>query len=150
MNSAQLAELVARDAADGVGQQVVRALIVRADRALLLRRPKHEFRGGVWEMPGGKVEPHDCDLLAALRREVHEETGLAVTGFTRYLAAFDYINRKGRYVRQHTWSVTVAGERVRLTEHDAYTWTNARDTHPISPEDRDLIHRHAQRGRTPL
>lgn len=149
MNSAQLAELVARDAADGVGQQVVRALIVRADRALMLRRPKHEFRGGVWEMPGGKVEPHDCDLLAALRREVREETGLAVTGFTRYLAAFDYINRKGRYVRQHTWSVTVAGERVRLTEHDAFTWTNARDTHPISPEDRDLIHRHALRGMTP-
>ncbi|SFS82454.1 NUDIX domain-containing protein [Saccharopolyspora flava] len=146
MNSAQLAELVARDTADGVGQQVVRALIVRADRALMLRRPEHEHRGGVWEMPGGKVEPHDRDLLAALRREVHEETGLAVTGFTRYLAAFDYVNRKGRYVRQHTWSVTVTGERVRLSEHDAYTWTNARDTHPISPEDRDLIHRHALRG----
>ncbi|TWF95685.1 NUDIX domain-containing protein [Saccharopolyspora dendranthemae] len=143
MNSAQLAELVARDAADGVGQQVVRALILRSDRALMLRRPDHGFRGGVWEMPGGKVEPHDCDLLEALRREVREETGLDVTGVTRYLAAFDYTSRKGRSVRQHTWAVTVAGERVRLTEHDAYVWTNAHDTHPISPEDRDLINRHA-------
>ncbi|WP_406690863.1 NUDIX domain-containing protein [Saccharopolyspora sp. ID03-671] len=150
MNTAQLAELLARDTADGIGQQVVRALIVRDDRALLLRRPKHEFRGGVWEMPGGKVEPHDRDLLAALRREVHEETGLAVTGFTRYLAAHDYINRKGRSVRQHTWSVTVSGGNVRLTEHDAYAWAHARDARAISPEDRDLITRHAGPGGPPL
>ncbi|MEV4646671.1 NUDIX domain-containing protein [Saccharopolyspora sp. NPDC049426] len=150
MNSAELAELIARDAADGIRQHAVRALIIRAGKALMLRRPRHESRGGVWEMPGGKVEPHDCDLLDALQREVREETGLAVTGFTRHLAAFDYVNRHGRCVRQHTWSVTVTGEHVRLTEHDAYTWTNAHDTHPISPRDRDLISRHAVRGPTLL
>lgn len=32
---------------------------------------------GLWLQPGGHVDPEDADVLAAARREVHEEAGIA-------------------------------------------------------------------------
>ena len=37
----------------------------------------HHKKLGIWVQPGGHVEPTDDDLLAAARREVFEEVGLA-------------------------------------------------------------------------
>lgn len=54
----------------------VRAMILdEEDRICLVR---HSYAPG-WHMPGGAVEPGET-LHQALVREVHEETGLAVTG----------------------------------------------------------------------
>jgi len=46
-------------------------------RVLLAKRPDHAHQGGLWEFPGGKVEPGE-DVVAALRREAHEELGVEV------------------------------------------------------------------------
>ncbi|WP_031468593.1 NUDIX hydrolase [Sciscionella sediminilitoris] len=45
-------------------------------RLLLIRRG-HEPECGRWSLPGGRVEPGETDS-AAVRREIAEETGLAV------------------------------------------------------------------------
>lgn len=37
----------------------------------------HHAKLGIWVQPGGHVDPDDDDVLAAARREVHEEVGLA-------------------------------------------------------------------------
>ena len=42
---------------------------------LLARRPQHLHQGGLWEFPGGKVEPGE-DIRTALDRELHEELGI--------------------------------------------------------------------------
>lgn len=47
-------------------------------RLCLSRRPDHKHQGGLWEFPGGKVEPGES-AHAALARELHEELGLTVT-----------------------------------------------------------------------
>jgi 8-oxo-dGTP diphosphatase len=59
--------------------EVVCALIEdAAGRLLVARRPAHKHLGGLWEFPGGKVEPGE-DAAAALVREIREELGCEAT-----------------------------------------------------------------------
>ncbi len=57
--------------------EVVAALICRDDRFLICRRPPDKARAGLYEFPGGKVEPGET-LAQALRRECAEELGIEI------------------------------------------------------------------------
>ncbi len=52
------------------------AMIDRDNRVLLAQRPKGRAHAGLWEFPGGKVEPGETPE-AALMREMSEELGVA-------------------------------------------------------------------------
>jgi ADP-ribose pyrophosphatase YjhB (NUDIX family) len=54
----------------------VGAVIFRGEEVLLVRRGQEPAKGS-WSLPGGVVELGE-GLVAAILREVHEETGLAV------------------------------------------------------------------------
>jgi 8-oxo-dGTP diphosphatase len=51
------------------------ALIDADGRVLLAQRPEGKPMAGLWEFPGGKVEPGETPE-AALIRELHEELGI--------------------------------------------------------------------------
>ncbi|WP_019962472.1 (deoxy)nucleoside triphosphate pyrophosphohydrolase [Woodsholea maritima] len=51
---------------------VAGALVDPDGRVMLSRRPAHKAHGGLWEFPGGKVEPGESPQ-AALVRELREE-----------------------------------------------------------------------------
>ena len=53
------------------------AVIERRGRYLICRRRAGSFLGGYWEFPGGKRKPRES-WEACLRRELHEELGIAV------------------------------------------------------------------------
>lgn len=53
------------------------ALIDSAGRVLLQRRRLDRAHGGLWEFPGGKVEPGESPESAALR-EIEEELGVTL------------------------------------------------------------------------
>ncbi|WP_254425100.1 Nudix family hydrolase [Rhodanobacter sp. B04] len=48
-----------------------------AGRVLLAQRPPGKHLAGMWEFPGGKLEPGETPL-AALARELHEELGITL------------------------------------------------------------------------
>jgi len=51
------------------------ALVDVDGRVLLAQRPEGKSMAGLWEFPGGKVEPGETPE-AALMRELHEELGI--------------------------------------------------------------------------
>ena len=51
------------------------ALIDGDGRVLLAQRPEGKSMAGLWEFPGGKIEPGERPE-AALIRELHEELGI--------------------------------------------------------------------------
>jgi len=55
----------------------VGVLIDAEGRFLLTSRPPGKVYAGYWEFPGGKVEPGET-VEQALRRELHEELGIAI------------------------------------------------------------------------
>ena len=57
--------------------RVVAAVVRRGDQILVTRRKTDAERGGLWEFPGGKVEPGEQEP-EALCREIREELGCAV------------------------------------------------------------------------
>jgi 8-oxo-dGTP diphosphatase len=56
---------------------VVAAIFNLHGQVLIARRPTHVHQGGLWEFPGGKVEPGES-TLGALRRELFEELAIRV------------------------------------------------------------------------
>jgi A/G-specific adenine glycosylase len=60
-------------------------IIWRNEKFLICKRPTGGLLGGLWELPGGKVEPGESLEIAA-EREIREETGLAVQA-TDYIGA---------------------------------------------------------------
>ena len=63
------------------------ALIDRDGRVLLTRRPEGKKMAGLWEFPGGKLNPGETPE-AALIRELNEELGIDVA--SNCLAAFAF------------------------------------------------------------
>ncbi len=53
------------------------AVIVKNNRVLISKRPEHVHQGGLWEFPGGKIEPGET-LLSAMEREIQEELAIKV------------------------------------------------------------------------
>jgi 8-oxo-dGTP diphosphatase len=58
---------------------IVSALVRRDGRILLVEEREAGDPSSTWMLPGGRVEANET-LLEALRRELHEETGLVVIG----------------------------------------------------------------------
>ena len=52
--------------------EVVAAIIYKDDKFLIAQRNLKKSQGGLWEFPGGKIEPGET-REDALKREIYEE-----------------------------------------------------------------------------
>ena len=62
----------------GIILVVAAALLDSDNRVLLAQRPAGKSMAGLWEFPGGKIEPGESPE-AALIRELNEELGIDIT-----------------------------------------------------------------------
>jgi len=120
---------------------VTAAALIDADgHVLVQQRPQDKSMAGLWEFPGGKVEPGETPE-ACLIRELHEELGietetacLAPAAFAseplgdRHLILLLYICRKWRGI-------------PRAIEASGLKWVRPLELHqlPMPPADKPLI-----------
>ena len=115
---------------------VVGAAIVRDARVLAARRTAPERLAGMWEFPGGKVEPGETDAQA-LVRELQEELG--VTAVVGDRVGPELVLGDSAVMRVYLATLT-AGEPV-AHEHDALRWLTADelDDVPWIPADAPVL-----------
>jgi len=104
---------------------------------LLVRRAGGELTfPGLWEVPGGGVEPHET-ILDAVVREVKEETGLVVGKIIRCCDVEDFQGRRsGRAIRKWQFEVEIGGEGEEVVvvdpvEHDEFRWVREEEVQEL-------------------
>jgi 8-oxo-dGTP diphosphatase len=116
------------------------ALIDPDGRVLIAQRPPGKGMAGLWEFPGGKLDPNEAPE-AALIRELKEELGIIVR--EACLAPFTFASHQ--YPDFHLLMPLYVCRRWEGTpsalEHSALKWVRPRElsTYPMPPADLPLI-----------
>lgn len=98
---------------------VIAILRNSANEILVAQRAAHKHQGGLWEFPGGKVEPNET-FEAALYREIYEELGVTILQakpFMQYIHAYP-----DREISLHVWWVESFSGEVCGKEGQAIQW----------------------------
>jgi len=106
--------------------QVVGAAVVRDGRVLASRRTGPAHLAGMWEFPGGKVEPGETDEQA-LVRELAEELG--VTAVVGERVGPELVLSETAVMRVYL-ATLVSGE-PELTDHDEHRWLSADELYDV-------------------
>ncbi len=127
--------------ARGKGRIQVAAGALRdgAGRVLVTRRPEGAHQGGLWEFPGGKLEPGEPVQLA-LARELREELGIEVRSARPLIRIHhDYGDRQ---VLLDVFLVTEYTGRPRGLDNQALDWMlpASMDARGFPAADRPIIH----------
>ena len=98
--------------------RVVAAIITDGERILATQRGYGAFKG-MWEFPGGKIEPGE-EPGQALRREIMEELQLEID-IQRFVSTVDY-EYPDFMLNMDCYLCKIAGGNMTLTEHQAAKW----------------------------
>lgn len=99
----------------------VKALVVKDNKYLFVKRAADSsFFPGLWDLPGGKVEPGE-ELGKALAREVREETGLSIEP-NKTMQEF-LVTEKATDIKLTVFSTKLFPGKVKLSkDHSAFAW----------------------------
>lgn len=110
-------------------------VVVRSGEILAMRRSGLKVGAGLWEATSGRIEPGE-EPIAAVRREISEETGLQVHVHPRPVDT--YAAKRGAepmivIVFRADW---VEGEVSRSDEHDDHRWVTVDEFAELTTLDR--------------
>ena len=116
--------------------RVLAAVIRRGDTYLVCQRPAHKRHGGLWEFPGGKLEPGES-LLEAAGREMSEELGVVVSKVDALL--FSVADPGSEFLIEFV-PTAIQGEPKAL-EHSELRWLSLHElpSLPLAPSDRRFV-----------
>ena len=120
---------------------VVAVALLDADgRILLGQRPAHKHLGGLWEFPGGKIEPGETPEAAVIR-ELHEELGIDIRASCLAPLSFVSHTYETFHLLMPLYVCRQWHGKVTSKEGQALAWVPAnklRD-YPMPPADEPLI-----------
>jgi len=119
-------------------QKVTAAVIEEGGRVLIARRKAADRFGGLWEFPGGKLEPGEAPE-AGLRREILEELGVE-TRIGGFLGAFPYDSSR-LSIELLAYRVSIERGELRPVDHDEIVWARPVDLpgYEFTEPDRPLV-----------
>lgn len=104
-------------------------------KILLARRAQGRF-SGLWEFPGGKLQPNESEP-DCLKREIWEELGLEITVgdfFTRNDHTYPFVK-----ISLIVWKALCQDEKnIRLRDHDSIIWIDIHELENFSLTDADI------------
>jgi 8-oxo-dGTP diphosphatase len=107
---------------------VAAGVVVEGGRVLVTRRKQGAHLAGLWEFPGGKVQPGE-DPRAALERELREELGIDVVAGEIVDVTFHRYEEAGKTLLLLFFEATrrEGSPDPRAIEVDAFDWALAGD-----------------------
>lgn len=120
---------------------VVAAALVDSDgRVLIAQRPEGKQLAGLWEFPGGKVEPGETPEIALIR-ELEEELGIVVK--QACLAPFVFASHtyESFHLLMPLYLIRRWQGEPEAREHAALKWVRPNDMgqYPMPPADDPLV-----------
>jgi len=118
--------------------EVTAAIVMDQGRILIAQKESTHKLAGLWEFPGGKMEPGETPE-ACLQRELAEELGIQVdiTGFFHEYT----FPLQSTTLHLRGYRAVVTGGRLTLHEHDDARWVTVSELqgYRFVPSDQELV-----------
>lgn len=116
--------------------KVVGAAVIGADNKVLICRRSGKSASGMWEFPGGKVEPTESEE-EALSREFLEELGVPIAVGAHLATGFQVSG--GIFIELNVFEARLVGKSPSTSsDHDALEWVNVSQLGEYSFPEADL------------
>ena len=103
--------------------EVVAAVIKDNDKFLITQRAKGDFKG-LWEFPGGKIEPgetHEQTIVREIKEELDADIEVA-----KYLLTTEY-DYPNFHLTMHCYLCYLKEKKITLLEHSGANWLKAEE-----------------------
>ena len=117
--------------------EVVAAIIQRDGAYFATQRGYGEFEG-MWEFPGGKIEPGESSE-DALKREIQEELGVDIV-IEDLICTTEY-DYPSFHLTMHCYLCSIASGEIELREHKSALWLTSDKLEDVAwlPADKEVI-----------
>ena len=117
--------------------EVVAAVIYKDGAYFTTQRGYGEFEG-MWEFPGGKIEPGESRDVA-LKREIQEELGVDIA-IENLLCTTEY-DYPSFHLTMHCYLCSIASGEIELREHKSALWLTSDRLEDVAwlPADKEVI-----------
>ena len=122
------------------------AAILNCDGAYFATQRGYGEFEGMWEFPGGKIEPGESREVA-LRREIQEELGIDII-IENLLCTTEY-DYPSFHLTMHCYLCNIASGEIELREHKSARWLTAETLDSVEwlPADKEVIDKLKYRNR---
>lgn len=125
-----------------VERRVTAAVVIRNGKVLTARRAPGQKNEGLWEFPGGKVEPGETDEMC-LEREMREEFGIEGRSLAHVMDNRYVYGALGESILLCAYVFEWMSGAFELRVHDEIRWVDAEELKclALSPADVEIARR---------